>query len=112
MYWTGEKVLQAQDRFRTFLAIRDGAVAGYIDVTCTLPENEPYDLLVLPEYRRMGYGRKLLASAVGANAPNGMMLYVDADNAPAIGLYTSMGFAAVPGQNNLTAHWTLPDAKP
>lgn len=112
VYWTGEKVLQAQDRFRTFLAIRDGAVAGYIDVTCTLPENEPYDLLVLPEYRRMGYGRKLLASAVGANAPNGMMLYVDADNAPVIGLYTSMGFAAVPGQNNLTAHWTLPDAKP
>ena len=111
VYWTGEKVLSAQDRFRTFLAICGGAVAGYIDVTCTLAENEPYDLLVLPEYRRMGHGRKLLAKAVEANAPNGMMLYVDADNAPAIGLYASMGFVTVPGQNNLTAHWTLPGAK-
>lgn len=111
VYWTGEKVLQAQDRFRTFLAIRDGAVIGYIDVTCTLAENEPFDLFVLPEYRRMGYGRRLLAAAIEANAPSGMTLYVDVDNAPAISLYTSMGFAPVQGQNNLTAHWTLPETE-
>lgn len=28
MYWTGEKVVQAQDRFRTLLAIHDGKVVG------------------------------------------------------------------------------------
>lgn len=109
MYWTGEKVAQAQDRFHTFLAVHDGRVVGYIDVTCTFKENEPYDLLVLEEYRRMGYGRKLLAKALEANAPNAMSVLVDADNAPAIRLYASMGFAK--RQTILAAHWTVPSAK-
>lgn len=109
MYWTGERVAQAQERFHTFLAIRNGKVVGYLDVTYIFKENEPFDLLVLKEYRRMGYGRKLLAKAVEQNAPNGMMLLVDVDNVPAIRLYESMGFAKVAGQNNLTAHWTVPE---
>lgn len=109
MYWTGEKVMQAQDRFHTFLAIRDDRVVGYIDVTCTFRENEPFDLFVLEKYRRMGYGRKLLAKALEANAPNAMSVLADADNAPAICLYASMGFAKK--QNILTAHWTVPSAK-
>lgn len=109
MYWTGEKVVQAQDRFHTFLAVRDGRVVGYIDVTCAFKENEPYDLFVLEAYRRMGYGRKLLAKALEANAPNAMSVLVDADNAPAIRLYASMGFAKK--QTILTAHWTVPSAK-
>ena len=111
MYWTGEKVVQAQDRFRTFLAIHDGKVVGYMDVTYIFKENEPIDLFVLEEYRRMGYGRKLLEKALERNAPNGMMLLVDIDNDPAIRLYESMGFAKVQGQNNLTAHWTVPEIK-
>ena len=109
MYWTGEKVMQAQDRFHTFLAIRDGRVVGYIDVTCTFKENEPFDLFVPEEYRRMGYGRKLLAKALEANAPNAMSVLVDADNVPAIRLYASMGFAKK--QNILTAHWTVPSSE-
>ena len=111
MYWTGERVLQAQDRFRIFLAVCSGAVIGYLDVTYTFPENEPFDLLVLEEYRRRGYGRKLLAKALEMNRPNGMMLLVDADNVPAIRLYESMGFAKAQGQNNRTAHVELPEAK-
>lgn len=107
VYWTGEKVAAAQDRFRTFLAIHDGKVVGYMDTTYTFDENEPYDLFVLEEYRRMGYGRKLLEKALEMNQPKGMMLLVDADNTPAIRLYESMGFAKVQGQNNLTAHWTV-----
>lgn len=109
MYWTGEKVVQAQDRFRTLLAIHNGKVVGYMDVTYTYNENEPFDLFVLEEYRRMGYGRKLLVKALEMNQPNGMMLLVDADNDPAIRLYASMGFAKVQGQNNLTAHWSVPE---
>lgn len=111
MYWTGEKVVQAQDRFRTLLAIHDGKVVGYMDVTYIFEENEPVDLFVLEEYRRMGYGRKLLAKALEMNQPNAMMLLVDIDNDPAIHLYASMGFAKVQGQNNLTAHWMVPGIK-
>ena len=109
MYWTGERVAQAQERFRTFLAIHEGKVVGYLDVTYIFKENEPFDLLVLEPYRRRGYGRKLLAKALEQNMPNGMMLLVDVDNVPAIRLYESMGFAKVQGQNNLTAHWTVPE---
>ena len=109
MYWTGEKVAQAQDHFRTFLAFYNGKVVGYMDVTYTYNENEPFDLFVLEEYRRMGYGRKLLVKALEMNQPNGMMLLVDADNDPAIRLYESMGFTKVQGQNNLTAHWSVPE---
>lgn len=110
VYWTGEKILQARDRFRTFLAIHGGRVIGYIDVTSAFSDNEPYDLLVLEEYRRMGYGRKLLAKAIECNSPSGMFLYLDVDNAPALCLYESMGFVKADGQNNLTSHWTIPGA--
>lgn len=64
---------------------------------------------MLEEYRRKGYGRKLLAKALEMNQPNGMMLLVDVDNDSAMRLYESMGFFKVQGQNNLTAHWTVPE---
>lgn len=111
-YWTGEKVAAAQDRFRTLLALHGGRVVGYIDVTYTFEENEPFDLFVLEEYRRMGYGRKLLAKALELNHPKGMMLLVDTINTPALRLYTSMGFVKVPAQNTLTAHWPIPPSQP
>ena len=107
VYWIGERVMQAQDRFRTLLAIHNGKVVGYVDVTYTFQENEPFDLFVLEAYRRRGYGRKLLAKALEMNAPNGMMLHVDVDNTPAIQLYESMGFSKAPGQITLTALWTV-----
>ena len=107
MYWTGEKVVQAQDHFRTFLAIHDGKVVGYMDVTYTFKENEPYDLFVLEEYRALGFERKLLAKALEMNQPNGMMVLMDVDDAASIWLYESVGFVKVQGQNNLTAHWTV-----
>ena len=40
-----------------YVAVEDGKVVGYMDVTYTFKENEPFDLFVLEEYRRMGYGR-------------------------------------------------------
>jgi len=107
VYWTGEKVAAAVDRFRVLLAVDSGAVVGYLDVTHCFDENEPYDLFVREEHRRRGWGRKLLARAVELNRPNGMMLLVETDNIPAIRLYESLGFEAVPGQNSLTATWRI-----
>ena len=48
VYWTGEKVAAAPEKFRTFLAINQGCVVGYLDVTHCFEENEPYDVYVLP----------------------------------------------------------------
>ncbi|MDO5439502.1 MAG: GNAT family N-acetyltransferase [Erysipelotrichaceae bacterium] len=107
LYWTGEKVLATPERFRSFVALADGKVVGYIDVTCCFDENEPYCLFVKEEYRNRGYGRKLLETAVSANRPKAMMLLVDTDNLPALKLYQSIGFQKVEGQNSLTAHLRL-----
>ena len=104
MYWTGDKVIEATDRFRTFIAIENDTVVGYLDVTYCFDENEPYDLFVKVDYRRKGYGKKLLAKALEMNKPKGMALFVDIDNEPAICLYQSVGFVKVDNQNSLVAH--------
>lgn len=109
LYWTAEKVMQAPDRFRTFLAVRDGQVVGYLDVTYCYTPNEPYDLLVLEPYRRMGYGKKLLKRALEENGDRGMMLLVETDNLPAVRLYAAMGFRKAEGDNSQTAHWQIPE---
>lgn len=110
LYWTAEKVAAAADRFRVFLAIENDKVVGYLDVSCCHDENEPYDFLVLPPYRKKGYGRKLLTKALQMNAPKGMMLLIEVDNTPAIRLYESMGFETAENQNSLTTHWILPQS--
>ncbi|MBQ1512055.1 MAG: GNAT family N-acetyltransferase [Erysipelotrichaceae bacterium] len=107
LYWTGEKVIAAPDRFRSFVALADGEVIGYIDVTICFDENEPYDLFVKEGYRGRGYGRKLLETALSANRPQAMMLLVETDNLPALRLYQRTGFRKVEGQNSLTAHLRL-----
>ena len=104
-YWTGEKVIKATDRFKTFVSLEDGIVTGYVDVTHCFAENEPYDVLVKEEYRRKGYGRQLLAKTLQENEPQNMMLLVDYDNTPAINLYESMGFIRKESGNLLTAYW-------
>ena len=103
-YWTGERVLDAPEIFRVLLAVENGAVSGYIDLTHNSAENEPYDLFVREESRRRGLGRALLAAAIQENRPNGMSLLVDIDNEAALRLYESQGFARAEGENNITAH--------
>ena len=110
VYWTGEKVINATDRFKIFVAVENGIVTGYIDVTHCFAENEPYDIFVKKEYRGKGYGRQLLAMALRENEPKDMMLLVDFDNVPAINLYESMGFVKKENGNLLTAYWRIPEA--
>lgn len=104
LYWTGDKVIEATDRFHTFIAIENDIIVGYLDVTHCFEENEPYDLLIKKDYRRKGYGKKLLAKALKMNAHKGMMVYIEIDNEPAICLYRSVGFVKVDNQNILVAH--------
>lgn len=103
-YWTADKVIDAQDRFRIILALEQDEVVGYIDITHKFEENEPYDVLVKEEHRRKGHAKAMLAKAIELNRPKGMMLLVDVDNDAAIRLYESMGFVKVEGENNVTAH--------
>ena len=108
LYWTGEKAAAALERFNIFLAVDHDVVCGYIDVTNCYEENEPFSLLVVPEYRQRGWGRKLLAKAIESNGSSGMALQVDVDNIPAIRLYESAGFVKVPGGISQAATWHIP----
>ncbi len=102
-FWTAEKVLAARDKFRVLLAIEDGRVVGYLDVTYCYEENEPYVLYVKPEYARMGYEQALLAAAIELNKPHGMMVLVDVDAPDEIEIFRSAGFETVEGQNSILA---------
>lgn len=110
VYWTAEKVIATPEKFRILLAVEGNRVVGYMDVTHAFEENEPFDLFVAEEYRRRGYGRKLLARALELNHPQGMMLLVAVDNLPAIRLYASMGFERAWGQDIQTVYWRIPES--
>ena len=108
VYWTGEMVFHAPERFRAFLAVQSGEIVGYVDVTHPYDTNEVYDLQVKEAFRRRGWGRRLMAKALAENRPKGMLLFVDADTHPAIRLYQSLGFEFVPEGDNQTAFWKIP----
>lgn len=92
IYWTGEKVLEANDRFKILLAIDNDDVVGYVDYTYVYNNNEPYTIFVKEEYRNKGYGTALMYKAIIDNYPKNMSLRVDFDNINAIHVYEKLGF--------------------
>lgn len=106
-YWTAEMVLSAPDTFRVLLALEQGKIVGYIDVTHCFDMNEPYDLYIKPENKRKGYEKALLESALKYNSHKPMMVLVDVDNVEEIKLYESVGFETLKGQNSIYAAYTF-----
>jgi ribosomal protein S18 acetylase RimI-like enzyme len=106
-YWTAERILTAQARFRVLLAIRDGQVQGYLDVTRCYEENEIYDLFVKPESAQQGYGPAMLVKAAELNRPHQMMVLVDVDAEEEIQLYTEAGFEVCEGYNSVLASYQI-----
>ena len=102
-FWTAEKVIQAIDRFRVFLAIHEEKVIGYIDVTYCYEKNEPYDVWVDDDFKGKGYEQALLQTAVKMNKPNKMMVLVDVNNCDEIEMLKSIGFVPVVGTNSVYA---------
>lgn len=77
---------------------REGAVVGYVGSQSVPPESDVMNLAVAPEYRRQGVGRALLEELTRRLHSLGMQsltLEVRETNAPAIELYTAMGFREV-----------------
>ena len=103
-YWTAERILSAQDKFRVLLAIKDGQIQGYLDVQRCYEINEIYDLFVKPESARQGYELALLAKAIELNRPRQLMVVVDVDAQAEIELFRAAGFTRMEGQNSLTAY--------
>ncbi len=106
-YWTAEKVLSAFNRFRVFLAIHQGQLVGYLDVTYTYKQNEPYSLFILPEYQNLGYEQALLSKAIQMNGISTMMTLVDVKAKEEIRIYEEAGFEVIKGQNSVFATITI-----
>lgn len=106
-YWTAERILLAQDKFRVLLAIKNGQVQGYLDVQYCYDINEIYDLFIKPEAAQQGYELALLAKAIEMNKPNKIMVVVDVDAKTEIELYTIAGFEKLKGQNSITASYQI-----
>ena len=107
IYWTAEKVLSALDRFRVILAIHQEQLVGYLDVTYAYKQNEPYSLIVLPEYQNLGYEQALLSKAIQMNGMNTMMTLVDVNAKEEIRIYEEAGFEVIKGQNSVFATITI-----
>ena len=84
-----EQLRALQDRqaevARLVAVRRDGRPLAWAQVLAGIID----DVYVMPEARGQGLGRAVMA---GALAAGGRWLVVDADNAPAVGLYESLGF--------------------
>ncbi len=106
-YWTAEKVLSALDRFRVYLAIDKERLVGYLDVTYVYKQNEPYSLVVLPQYQNQGYEEALLSKAIALNGSNTMMTLVDVNAKEEIRIYQEAGFETIEGQNSIFATITI-----
>lgn len=102
-YWTAEKVINAKDKFRVFLAIHEEKVIGYIDVTYCYEKNEPYAIWVDDEFQDKGYEQALLQAAIKMNKPNKLMVLVDINNSNEIEMLKSVGFVPVVGTNSVYA---------
>ncbi len=104
VYWTGEKVIAAADRFRVLLAVKDDELVGYLDATHCFAVNELYDLRIKDHFKGQGYEQELLIAAVEQNKPNGFTVMVDTDDVDEIAVYQSVGFERVDHLDSVTAH--------
>jgi len=89
--------LQADGRYYLGAArVADGAVIGYAGLWFDGYDAQVMTIAVAPEHQGHGLGRRLLTALVAhareLGAPQ-VLLEVRVDNAPAIHLYRSMGFA-------------------
>ena len=80
------------------VAIKDGEVLGYVGSQSVLDGADMMNIAVHPDHRNQGIGRMLIEELILQLQEKGVIslsLEVRVSNAPAIGLYQTMGFSVV-----------------
>jgi ribosomal-protein-alanine N-acetyltransferase len=88
----------AREETRSWVAVRDGAVAGFLLAWLVAGELQVHKVAVAPPERGKGLGRALVQRALDAARAEGAeaaTLEVRAGNAPAIAVYLRCGFEEV-----------------
>jgi ribosomal-protein-alanine N-acetyltransferase len=78
-----------------FVAREDGIIVGYAGMWHVVTEGQITNVAVLPEYRGLGIGRKLMEQLIKTGEERemvGITLEVKISNTVAQNLYTSLGF--------------------
>lgn len=94
----GAAIEQEIQRRNTFalIALHQENVVGYIVYTCNGIVGHISKVIVVPEWRRRRIGRRLVHEAVAwmrkERKIGSVTLHVDTKNAPALSLYTTVGF--------------------
>lgn len=79
-----------------YLVLKDNQIIGKVDLKMKSEVGGIYGLGVLPEFRSKGYGRAILLGSIMKMKENNLksvMLQVATENATALNLYQSCGFA-------------------
>jgi ribosomal-protein-alanine N-acetyltransferase len=96
--WSRESFLSELNNAcaRYIVLAEDGVVCGFGGMWLIIDEAHVNNIAVHPDYRRSGYGRRILRElmrmAYRAGEITRMTLEVRVTNVPAISLYTAMGF--------------------
>lgn len=102
-FWTGKVLPGVVDGTRTLLvALVEGRIAGSVQLGCDTPANQPHraevnKLLVHPDFRRQGIGRRLMSAIEGEAAGRGRsLLTLDTRTGDkAEPLYSALGYRIV-----------------
>ncbi len=92
---------------RFFAAIDGGILVGFGGYSKAADQADVIDVAVLPAYRRRGIARALMHAVLSDAATRGaeaIFLEVRASNAPAIALYTALGFTSCGVRKNYYAN--------
>lgn len=98
--WSERSIASELDNELSFWLVYEdeGRVLGYIGSQSVPPDSDVMNLAVLPEYRKKGIAQALmneLLHTLHSQGIESLTLEVRVSNAPAIALYTKLGFEIV-----------------
>lgn len=96
--WSENAIRESMDAGTTFYVARiNDTVAGYMGISKIAGEGYVTNIAVLPEYRRLGIGKKILQYAIDNSKDEleFISLEVRSSNTAAISLYEKLGFESV-----------------
>lgn len=96
--WSEKMIRDQMDKSgsRCTVAVEDDAVVGFLAFEQVADEGSVIEIAVHPDFRRQGIARRLITDALNtAKDLYAVFLEVRESNAPAIALYTALGFERI-----------------